>query len=158
MEMRLLMVGDGILKPSCEQFAKTHDLPAAFTGFLNQTAMPMAYAASDVLVLPSDGRETWGLVVNEAMACGLPAVASDKAGCGPDLVKEGETGFIFPCGDTEALAGKMDRLTRGSLAGTMGRNCSQRIADYSVERAACGILDAVRWCENGGKRRASNGA
>ena len=54
------------------------------------------YAAADVIVAPSV--ETWGLVVNEAMACGLPAVVSDAVGCGPDLIEEGQTGAVFPLG------------------------------------------------------------
>ncbi len=58
-------------------------------------------------MLPSNGDETWGLVVNEAMACGLPAIVSDAVGCQPDLIEEHRTGFSFPCGDTYAL---MERL------------------------------------------------
>ena len=52
-----------------------------FAGFRNQSELPRYLAAADVLVLPSDAGETWGLVVNEAMACGLPAIVSRAAGC-----------------------------------------------------------------------------
>ena len=83
---------------------REHTLPVSFAGFLNQGEIPAAYAACDALVLPSDYGETWGLVVNEAMACGVPAVVSDAVGCGPDLVEEGQTGMIFPLGDIPALA------------------------------------------------------
>ena len=72
-------------------------------GFRNQTELPGLYAAADVLVLPSDGDETWGLVVNEAFACGLPAVVSDAVGCGPDLVEEGATGAVFALDDVGSL-------------------------------------------------------
>ncbi len=64
-------------------------------GFVNQQELPSWYAAADTLVLPSDSRETWGLVVNEAMAAGLPVVVSDAAGCSLDLVREGENGFTY---------------------------------------------------------------
>ena len=67
-------------------------------GFVNQSELPGIYASADVLVVPSDFRETWGLVVNEAMACGTPAVVSVAVGCAPDLIMEGLTGAIFPCG------------------------------------------------------------
>ena len=75
-----------------------------FDGFLNQREIGVGFAAADALVLPSNGAETWGLVVNEAMAAGLPALVSQAAGCAPDLVVHGETGFTFPCGDVGALA------------------------------------------------------
>ena len=79
-------------------------LPATFAGFLNQSEIVRAYAAADCLVLPSDAGETWGLVVNEAMACGIPAIVSDQVGCGSDLVTDGVTGATFPMGDVDALA------------------------------------------------------
>jgi glycosyltransferase involved in cell wall biosynthesis len=77
---------------------------ASFTGFLNQTEISKAYVAADSLVLPSDHRETWGLVVNEAMASGLPCLVSDACGCGEDLIDPIAPGFRFPMGDTQSLA------------------------------------------------------
>ena len=65
-------------------------------------------------MLPSEGSETWGLVVNEAMACGVPAVVSDAVGCGPDLVVPGRTGAVFPLADVDGLARALrDVLDRG---------------------------------------------
>jgi glycosyltransferase involved in cell wall biosynthesis len=87
-----LLVGAGALEGSLRDFARLHHLPVTFAGFLNQTEIAKAYVVSDALVLPSDYGETWGLVVNEAMACGLPALVSDRVGCGPDLVLPGVTG------------------------------------------------------------------
>lgn len=101
-----LMVGDGPLRPQCQELVKQENLPITFAGFLNQSEITGAYVAADALILPSDGGETWGLVVNEAMACGRPCFVSDRVGCGPDMIKVGETGGIFPIGDTTAL-GKM---------------------------------------------------
>jgi glycosyltransferase involved in cell wall biosynthesis len=116
-----------------------------FAGFVNQTEIVRAYVAADCLVLPSDTGETWGLVVNEAMASGLPAIVSDEVGCGPDLVTEDVTGSIFPMGDVDALA---DRLTRfaGDPAGLrgMGARARERVSSqYSVERAVAGTLAAI---------------
>lgn len=71
--------------------------------------MPEAYAAADVLVLSSSFQETWGLVVNEAMACALPAIVSDRVGCAPDLVIPGETGEVFPAGEVATLSERMGR-------------------------------------------------
>ncbi|HEX8493368.1 MAG TPA: glycosyltransferase family 4 protein [Pyrinomonadaceae bacterium] len=77
---------------------------ASFTGFLNQTEISKAYVAADCLVLPSDHQETWGLVVNEAMASGLPCIVSDACGCGEDLIAPINPAFRFPLGQHEAIA------------------------------------------------------
>lgn len=101
---RLWLVGDGPLRQELEHFAHTHDLPVAFLGFVNQSALPATYAAADCLVLPSNGEETWGLVVNEAFACGLPAIVSDEAGCAPELIHDDETGWLMRRPDAGHLA------------------------------------------------------
>ena len=134
-----LMAGDGPLRPQCEEQARTAGAPVRFTGFLNQSRIPEAYAAADALVLPSE-TETWGLVVNEAMACGLPCIVSDRVGCGPDIVDRGVTGDVYPMGDVEALAARL--LRHGNLA-AMGRNAQLKIESYSVEAAASAMLKAV---------------
>ena len=77
---------------------------SSFVGFLNQTEISQAYAAADCLVLPSDAKETWGLVVNEAMASGLPCVVSDACGCADDLVKPMRPDLCYPVGDIAGLA------------------------------------------------------
>src|SRR5205085_4665905 len=104
------MAGDGPLRPAVEAAVAERSAPIRLCGFLNQSRIPEAYAAADVLVLPSDGGETWGLVVNEAMAAGRPALVSDQVGCAPDLVLDGQTGYVFPCGNVEPLAAHMARL------------------------------------------------
>lgn len=108
------MVGDGDLRRECQRFAASRGLPVTFTGFLNQGEISAAYAAADCLVLPSDG-ETWGLVVNEAMACELPAIVSVSCGCSVDLIIEGKTGFLYACGDEFALYLNMCSMLRQSI-------------------------------------------
>ena len=145
--LHLLVVGTGELMAEASAFAETRRLPATFAGFLNQSEIARAYAAADVLVLPSDFGETWGLVVNEAMACGLPALVSDRVGCGPDLVEDGVTGAVFPCGDVAALAGRLrDLAADPERARTMGRRAQARVLqDYSAERAVAGTVEAVEF-------------
>ena len=138
-----LMVGDGEYRVACEAFVQQHKLPVVFPGFLNQQALPAAYVVSDALVLPSDGRETWGLVVNEAMVCGLPVLVSDEVGSGPDLVTEEETGFIFSCGDVEDLSKKMLSMIEHKSFSFMREKVMEKIKPFSVEAAAKGILQAV---------------
>lgn len=98
-----VFVGGGVLEDALRAEAKELSVNLHFAGFKNQGELPACYAAADILVLPSVS-ETWGLVVNEAMACGLPAIVSDAVGCHPDLIENGHTGFVFPVGNTDALA------------------------------------------------------
>jgi glycosyltransferase involved in cell wall biosynthesis len=126
-----------------------HQLPVTLTGFLNQSEIVSAYAASDCLTLPSDHGETWGLVVNEAMACGLPAIVSDQVGCGPDLVTPGETGAIFPFGDWSALA---ESLCRAAADPTELQRQGVAAEGYSPAVAAEGIRDAVIYAASSRRR------
>jgi glycosyltransferase involved in cell wall biosynthesis len=101
----LLFAGEGPLRKDLEDEARAQGLAeqVRFLGFVNQSQLPGIYKASDWLVLPSES-EPFGVVVNEAMLCGCPVIVSDRVGARYDLVQEGETGFIYPCGDVEALA------------------------------------------------------
>jgi glycosyltransferase involved in cell wall biosynthesis len=139
-----LMVGDGPLRPACEQFASSRKLPVRFAGFLNQSQMVEAYVAADCLVLPSDGRETWGLVVNEAMSCSRPAIVSDAVGCAPDLVRDGRTGAVFPLADVKALGKILLAFSRDpARLLSMGECAREGLRHYSLEAAVQGAVDAV---------------
>ena len=139
--VHLLIVGSGELESACRQQVERQRLPVTFAGFLNQGEIPEAYAAADALVLPSDSGETWGLVVNEAMACGLPAIVSDQVGCGPDLVDHGRTGMVFPLDQVSALAACMAQLAEvPAEAHSMGTAAKERVCQqYTVERAAAAV-------------------
>ena len=142
--VRALVVGTGEMEAAARGFAARHEAGAEFAGFLNQSEISRAYVAADCLVLPSDYGETWGLVVNEAMVHGLPAIVSDRVGCGPDLVIDGETGRIFPFGDVGALARTLLAMSADGVArSAMGRRARAHVASYSAERAVEGTLQAV---------------
>ncbi|MES2937398.1 MAG: glycosyltransferase family 4 protein [Pseudomonadota bacterium] len=144
--LHLLVVGTGELMDEAQAFAAEHNLPVSFAGFLNQSEIPCAYAAADALVLPSDFGETWGLVVNEAMACGRAAVVSDRAGCAVDLVVPGETGAVFPFGDTAALARALaDLASDPARLRAMGECARAHVMQgYTVERSAEATVRAVQ--------------
>lgn len=138
-----LMVGDGPLRKACEDFVRSHHAPVSFAGFLNQSQIVQAYASCDILVLPSDG-ETWGMVVNEAMACSRPCLVSDRVGCGPDLVLPEKTGVVFPHRNVPALAASMVKLARSpSQIIAMGENAHNRLLSYSVGTAVEGVLHSL---------------
>ena len=142
--IRALVVGSGEMAEAVRRFAAERALEAVFVGFLNQTEISRAYVAADALVLPSDYGETWGLVVNEAMVHGLPAIVSDRVGCGPDLVEEEVTGRIFPFGDVRVLARVLaETAVDADRRGEMGRRARRRVKAYSAERAVEGTLEAI---------------
>ena len=145
--VHVLVAGDGPLRGACERLAGARGWPVSFAGFLNQSRLPDAYAAADVLVLPSDAGETWGLVVNEAMASGRPAVVSRAAGCCADLVVENETGRSFECGDVAALADVLAGYARDPAAAARhGAAAAERVRAFGLDAAAAGIAAAARAC------------
>jgi glycosyltransferase involved in cell wall biosynthesis len=141
----LLVAGSGPLESRLRDEAGRLGVRVVWAGFLNQSEMPQAYAAADCLALPSDARDSWGLVVNEALATGLPCVVSDQVGCAPDLVIPGETGEVFPVGDAAALASALERV-RGRLdAGRpFSAACVERVSAYSYGAATAGLEAACR--------------
>ena len=117
----------------------------AFVGFQNQSALPAYLAAAEAIVLPSDAGETWGLVVNEALACGLPAVVSSAAGCAPDLIDDGETGFRFDLGNVEQITAAICSLADATDARRrrMAEAIAAKSARYSCGAAVQGVVDAL---------------
>jgi glycosyltransferase involved in cell wall biosynthesis len=126
-------------------------------GFVNQTGLPAVYSSSDILVLPS-GYEPFGLVVNEAMLCGCPAVVSDAVGAKFDLVRDGETGYVFPSGDVHALANILRKLLEDRpQIQRMGAAAKERMKTWTPEMNVGGFVRAVQIATaNRNKGRAKN--
>ena len=143
-EARVVLVGDGPLKEQLKARAEKPDLTGRveFVGFKNQMELPAYLAAADCLVLPSDGTETWGLIVNEAMACGTPAIVSEACGCEPDLIVQGETGYSFQLGNTETLS-KCMRLFMEKGRTSFQSAVSEKICAYSMNEATRGLQKAL---------------
>jgi glycosyltransferase involved in cell wall biosynthesis len=92
--------------------------------------LPSFYGLAEAFVLPSESEE-WGLVVNEAMACGVPVVVSSKCGCAPDLVRPGVNGFQFNYDNPEELAMRMIEIgSQPDLARKMGRSSLEMISKW----------------------------
>ncbi len=140
--IHLLFAGAGPDEQACRVLVAATGVPASFAGFLNQSRMPEAFAAADCLVLPSES-ETWGLVVNEALASGVPCVVSDGVGCAPDLVDGRLTGRVVPRGDIEALARALDAtIDRGVPGSATAEACRTRAASHSFGQATGGLVAA----------------
>lgn len=140
----LVLVGDGPLRQEAGIYAKNRNLSNVhFVGFKNLTELPKYYALSDILVLPSASGETWGLVVNIAMCFKLPVIVSDLVGCGPDLVKDGLNGYVFPLGNTEKLSRQIEDLIKNPRKRKeFGRKSFEIVQDYSFDKDIEGILAA----------------
>lgn len=134
--IHLVFVGDGVLidllKTKGQSNTNIHFLP-----FQNQLMMPSVYHMANVLVLPSLGpQETWGLCVNEAMACGKAVIASNKCGCAADLVRE-NNGFTFEAGNKNQLIKHLKWLAQNSNeVKKMGQNSKQIIQQYNYQNIA----------------------
>jgi glycosyltransferase involved in cell wall biosynthesis len=139
----LVFCGSGVLEGSLRQLAGPD---VHFLGFRNQTEMPWVYRVGDVVVLPSRGPgETWGLALNEAMACGRAVIASDKVGAAVDLIEPGRNGWIFASEQSVALSTvlKDAAAAGGEGLAAMGRHSLEIISAWSLERQVKGILAGV---------------
>jgi len=128
----LVFVGDGKLMSFIEDEARSCD-GIKPVGFKNQSELSIYYSLCDLLVLPSLTFETWGLVVNEAMSLGKPAIVSDCVGCGPDLIDPGKTGWIYETGNEDMLANCLREASNIKSWQHYNENCKQKISRYSYE-------------------------
>lgn len=93
--------------------------------------MPLVYRLGDVFVLPSKGPgETWGLAINEAMACGIPVIASDKCGAAADMIRDNENGIVFKAGDETDLYNCLEKMVKADLD-SMGARAQETVQHFS---------------------------
>ena len=141
----LVFVGDGALRWSLEAEAKALNIDdrVRFLGFHNQTNLPAVYRSADLMVLPSE-YDPCPVVVCEAMLCGCPVAISDEIKGRFDLVEQGKTGFIFHCGDTDALAEIIsDSLSQPTLLADLGRAACARMDSWTPSANVDGVARAV---------------
>lgn len=135
-----MVAGAGELQKELRHYADQNNVPLHNLGFCNQSQMPKVYAACDMLVLPSTGRETWGLVANEALACGKPIIVSDACGCAPDLAADGIAGRMFRTENIEELS----RCIMGVIRSSPSLYAIAALSkNYSLSTAADGVEHAL---------------
>jgi glycosyltransferase involved in cell wall biosynthesis len=139
----LLIVGDGPEEARIARTAKSNGLHMKLAGFHQRADLPRFYAASDVFVFPTLG-DPYGLVVDEAMATGLPVISTTAAGEIRERVDDGVNGYLVPPNDPAALAAAMRRLAADpALRSRMGARSAEMIAPYTPERWAEAFEKAV---------------
>ncbi len=140
----LVLVGTGEEESQLRQVAAAQDTCAIhFAGVKQLPELVKYYAFASCFVLPSIS-EPWGLVVNEAMASGLPMLVSNRCGCATDLVEEGANGFLFDPEDTEAIADVMARISSGRVdLVKVGERSRERIAAFNPSEFARGTVQHI---------------
>ncbi len=142
----LVLLGDGPLRPLVERCIR--DLRVAphirLPGFKQYEELPTYYGLASAFIHASVV-DQWGLVVNEAMAAGLPVLVSDRCGCASSLVSDGKNGFTFDPYDVESLTDRMVRITSFSdeTRQAMGQQSAEIIADFGLDRFGRGLADAA---------------
>lgn len=154
----LVLLGDGVLRAELEKQVSALGLQSSVSmpGFKQYPDLPAYYGLASAFVHAST-TEQWGLVVNEAMASGLPVLVSDRCGCTPDLVEDGVNGFTFDPHDVEALAQLMLRISSMLPAelSQLGSESQRIIANWGPERFASGLKEAVDNALEVGPKKAS---
>jgi len=153
-QVGLVFVGEGPARGDlAERASRVVPGTVRWAGFVQPPDLPAYYALADALVFPTTS-DPWGLVVNEAMACGLPVIASDVAGCVPDLVRDGWNGFVVAPDDRAGLSRAMATLGGDAeLARRMGARSATLVREYEPARCAAGLAEAARLVASAGADR-----
>jgi glycosyltransferase involved in cell wall biosynthesis len=147
-DVTLLMIGTGREKTNLlDYIQRTHIADVILSGFVDYTDLPKYFGISDLLVLPSR-EEVWGLVINEAMACGLPVITTKKVGASVDLVKHNVNGFVVRDSTPDDLLDALLQLvSNNELRRTMGETSSTMIGKFTMESTAEGVRDAINYAQ-----------
>jgi glycosyltransferase involved in cell wall biosynthesis len=143
-QIGLVFVGDGSARRRLEEQAASISPGAIrFAGYAQRERLAAFYALAEILILPTY-TDTWGLVVNEAMACGLPVILSRSAGCAVDLVREAWNGSLVSPRDVWSLTSAMRILAnQPDLRSSMGAHSEQLVSHYSPKEWSSGIARMV---------------
>jgi glycosyltransferase involved in cell wall biosynthesis len=152
----LAMVGAGELQTEMDALAASDPSRFRVLPFQNQSRMPSVYRLGDIFVLPSAHGESWGLAVNEALACGRPVIVSDRVGCAADVVEPG-CGRIFKWDDWSAFARIVEALAADAAnLAEMGRCAAKRAWSFDVAVTEAALIEALgKVCEQRPMRAAS---
>ncbi|MGD1156361.1 MAG: glycosyltransferase [Terriglobia bacterium] len=143
-DIALLIVGDGIEHRQLAQQAKGLK-NVYFLGFKDRPDLPQYYGVADVFVIPSE-TEAWGMVIVEALACGLRVIATRMVGAAWDLVQDGKNGCVVPENDAAALALAIDRACQSDRAALGEKESREAVADWGIDSYVRGLHSALDCC------------
>jgi glycosyltransferase involved in cell wall biosynthesis len=143
-EVGLVLAGDGEERDELARVSREIKPGVVIlTGFLQRDQLPAFYALAEGLVFPTHS-DTWGLVVNEAMACGRPVIVTEVAGCVADMVRDGENGYVVAAAAPDTLVRALERLVSGPELQKKMSDCSLQISSRFTPAAwAGGMVRAV---------------
>lgn len=146
-DIALLIVGDGSLKDSLEQYVRQHQIKdVTFAGYVVFPEIIRYYKASDVFALPSS-YEPWGLVVNEAMIMSLPVITSSDVGCRLDLIDDGQNGYVFESKNKMDLSKKMRKIRKGNYQ-DFSLSAKKMTKKWNFEYYCKCFTGAIKYAEN----------
>lgn len=151
----LVLVGDGSKRKELENYIeKNHLKKVHLLPFLPQKTIRTIYRNAEAFILPSAYGETWGLVINEAMASGLPVLVSNKVGCAGTLVKHGVNGYIFDVTSKESLSSSLKNFSQLSpiQKQDMSDSSKQIIQDWGLDKFSEGLMQAISFVMQRKKR------
>ena len=145
-DVSLIILGYGYQKEELQELCQSQNIPdVCFVNHVEINEMPKFYSIADLFVLPSR-RDTWGLVLNEAMACGLPVITTRKVGASVDLVKEGVNGYIVAEENMHELYRAIKKIViDSSLREKMGQESSRLIQRFSIDNTVNGFMSAIEY-------------
>jgi glycosyltransferase involved in cell wall biosynthesis len=143
-DLSQVIIGHGPQEGQLKRFCVQEGMQDVhFLGYRDPDEMPRYYGISDLFVLPST-EEAWGLVINEAMACGLPVITTDRVGASPDLIEDGVNGYVVEAANVSQLDGAMRRVLEDpGLRERLSEGSKTRIRNFGLAQSVDGFVSAI---------------
>lgn len=148
-QCRALIIGDGeeLLKAKMRQIFEENGVVYEFAGFITHESLPDYYGQSRILLLPTSA-DCWGVVINEAMLCGVPVITTNMTAAAGELVIDEENGYVLPL-DSDLWAEKICYLLKNEEKyETFSRKAREKVDNFNFDKAAQGIIDAFNYLNN----------
>jgi len=146
---RVLILGDGDEELKNKMFKRLDEkgIDYDFPGFIEHNKLPEFYSQAKTLLLPTSG-DCWGVVINEALICGVPVITTNMTAAAGELVIDGENGYVLPL-DSELWAERICSLLRDEEKyEAFSKRAKEMVSRFTFERAAQGIIGAIEYLDN----------
>lgn len=146
---RVLVIGDGDEGLKIEMFKRFEEkgIECDFPGFIEHSRLPEFYSQAKILLLPTSG-DCWGVVINEALICGVPVITTNMTAAAGELVIDGQNGYVLPL-DSELWADRICSLLKDNEKyEAFSKRAREIVSEFTFERAAQGIIGAIEYLDN----------